>query len=38
LLRGTTLWLGGNLHVHAHVLVMDGVFTAADGGELTFHK
>jgi hypothetical protein len=26
-----------NLHVHAHVLVMDGVFTAADGGELRFH-
>jgi hypothetical protein len=27
-----------NLHVHAHVLVMDGVFTAAESGELTFHK
>ena len=27
-----------NLHVHAHVLVMDGVFTAADGGEVEFHK
>jgi hypothetical protein len=28
-----------NLHVHAHVLVMDGVFTptAADGFELRFH-
>ena len=26
-----------NLHVHAHVLVLDGVFTAADSGELTFH-
>jgi len=23
--------------VHAHVLVMDGVFTAADSGALTFH-
>jgi hypothetical protein len=27
-----------NLHVHAHVLVMDGVFSAAESGELTFHK
>jgi hypothetical protein len=27
-----------NLHVHAHVLVMDGVFSAAASGELTFHK
>ena len=27
-----------NLHVHAHVLMMDGVFTAADGGELRFHE
>jgi hypothetical protein len=27
-----------NLHVHAHVPVMDGVFTAAESGELTFHK
>jgi hypothetical protein len=27
-----------NLHVHAHVLVMDGVFVEADGGALTFHK
>lgn len=27
-----------NLHIHAHVLVMDGVFTAAESGELTFHK
>lgn len=26
-----------NLHVHAHVLVMDGVFTAAESGALTFH-
>ena len=27
-----------NLHVHAHVLVMDGVFTAAASGELIFHE
>jgi hypothetical protein len=27
-----------NLHVHAHVLVMDGVLTAADGGGVTFHQ
>jgi hypothetical protein len=27
-----------NLHVHAHVLVTDGVFTAAESGGLTFHK
>jgi len=27
-----------NLHIHVHVLVMDGVFTAAASGELTFHK
>jgi hypothetical protein len=27
-----------NLHVHAHVLVMDGVFTQSSDGELTFHK
>ena len=27
-----------NLHVHAHVLLMDGVFTAAESGELRFHK
>jgi hypothetical protein len=27
-----------NLHVHAHVLVMDGVFTAAESGDLTFHE
>jgi hypothetical protein len=26
-----------NLHVDAHVLAMDGVFTAADSGALTFH-
>jgi len=27
-----------NLHVHAHVLVMDGEFVEADGGALMFHK
>ena len=27
-----------NLHVHAQVLVMDAVFTAASGGEVTFHE
>ena len=27
-----------NVRVHAPVLMMDGVFTAAESGKLTFHK
>jgi hypothetical protein len=36
--EGPSLPRSVNLHAHAHVLVMDGVFAEADGGALAFHE